>query len=86
MSCKHVLDAIDATLALSWVLSNTAITAPIIGASRPDQLADCLAAADRGPLPADLKWTLDDLTHGRRRALADEARAIPHESVIMRDR
>ena len=40
-----------ATMAVSWVLSNPAITAPIIGASRPEQLADSLAAAEKGPLP-----------------------------------
>ena len=34
------------TLAVAWVLNQPAITAPIIGASRPDQLADVLAAAD----------------------------------------
>jgi aryl-alcohol dehydrogenase (NADP+) len=55
-----------ATLALSWVLSQTAITAPIIGASRPEQLADSLAAAERGRLPAELWTKLDDLTHGWR--------------------
>jgi aryl-alcohol dehydrogenase (NADP+) len=55
-----------ATLALSWVLSNTAITAPIVGASRPEQLADSLAAAEKGPLPAELRAQLDDLTHGWR--------------------
>jgi aryl-alcohol dehydrogenase-like predicted oxidoreductase len=55
-----------ATLAMSWVLSNTAITAPIIGASRREQLADSLAAAEKGPLPVDLKARLDDLTHGWR--------------------
>ena len=55
-----------ATLALSWVLSNPAITAPIVGASRPEQLADSLAAAEKGPLPADLKARLDDLTYGWR--------------------
>jgi 1-deoxyxylulose-5-phosphate synthase len=55
-----------ATMALSWVLSNPAITAPIVGASRPEQLADSLAAAEKGPLPADLKTRLDDLTHGWR--------------------
>ena len=33
------------TLALAWVMANPAITAPIIGASRPEQLADSLAAA-----------------------------------------
>ena len=30
-----------------------AITAPIVGASRPEQLADSLAAAERGPLPVE---------------------------------
>ena len=51
-----------ATMAVGWVLANKAITAPIIGASRPDQLADSLAAAET-PLPADLKAKLDELTH-----------------------
>ena len=51
-----------ATMAVSWVLSNPAITSPIIGASRPDQLADSLAAAEK-PLSADLKKQLDDMTH-----------------------
>ncbi len=52
-----------ATMAMCWVLSNPAITAPIVGASRPDQLADSLAAAEKGPLPADLKAKLDEMTH-----------------------
>lgn len=51
-----------APLAVRWVLSNPAVTAPTIGASRPDQLADSLAAGEAGPLPADLKTRLDDLT------------------------
>lgn len=51
-----------ATLAMRWVLSNPAITAPIIGASRPDQLADSLAAAEQGLLPKDLKARLDEIT------------------------
>jgi aryl-alcohol dehydrogenase-like predicted oxidoreductase len=50
-----------ATLAVGWVLANPAVTAPIIGASRPEQLADSLAAA-RTPLPPDLKARLDELT------------------------
>src|SRR5215469_2765002 len=54
-----------ATMAVSWVLANPAITAPIIGASKPEQLADSLAAADK-PLPADLKSKLDDMTHAWR--------------------
>jgi aryl-alcohol dehydrogenase-like predicted oxidoreductase len=52
-----------ATLAVAWVLAHPAITAPIIGASRPEQLADSLAAAEGAPLSADLKEKLDDLTH-----------------------
>jgi aryl-alcohol dehydrogenase (NADP+) len=60
-----------ATLAVRWVLSNPAITAPIIGASRPEQLGDSLAAAEAGPLPADLKEKLDDLTLAWRAVDAD---------------
>jgi aryl-alcohol dehydrogenase-like predicted oxidoreductase len=52
-----------ATLAMRWTLSNPAITAPIIGASKPEQLADSFAAAEQGPLPKDLKDVLDQLTH-----------------------
>lgn len=55
-----------ATMAVSWVLAHPAITAPIIGASRPEQLADSLAAAERGPLAEDLKARLDELTLGWR--------------------
>ncbi len=54
------------TLAVRWVLSNKAITAPIIGASSPGQLADNLAAGEQGALPADLKAKLDEMTVGWR--------------------
>ena len=54
-----------ATMAVSWVLANPAITAPIVGASKPEQLADSLAAAEK-PLPADLKARLDEMTHAWR--------------------
>ena len=37
-----------ATMADAWVLANPAITAPIVGASRPEQLDDSLAAAEEG--------------------------------------
>jgi aryl-alcohol dehydrogenase-like predicted oxidoreductase len=43
------------------VLAHPAITAPIIGASRPDQLAASLEAAEF-KLDADLKRRLDELT------------------------
>jgi aryl-alcohol dehydrogenase-like predicted oxidoreductase len=59
-----------ATMALSWVLSNPAITAPIVGASRPEHLVDSLAAAEK-ELSVDLKTRLDDLTHGWRAVDAD---------------
>ncbi|RJQ07250.1 MAG: aldo/keto reductase [Dehalococcoidia bacterium] len=48
-------------MALRWVLANPVITAPIIGASRPEQLDDSLAALD-APLPADVKARLDETT------------------------
>lgn len=54
------------TLAVRWVMSNKAITAPIIGASRPEQLADNLAAGEKGALPDDLKKMLDEITAGWR--------------------
>ena len=60
-----------ATLAVAWVLANPVITSPIIGASRPEQLKDSLAALD-GPLPAELKQQLDDLTADYR--MGDAAR------------
>lgn len=48
-------------MAVAWVMANPAITAPIIGASRPEQLEDTMKAAET-PLAADLKQRLDDLT------------------------
>ena len=48
-------------LALAWVLAHPAVTAPIVGASRPEQLDDVLAAADK-PLDAALKARIDALT------------------------
>ena len=50
------------TLSVAWVLANPAVTAPIIGASRPDQLQASLDAADL-VLDGDLKRQLDELTH-----------------------
>lgn len=49
------------TLAVAWVLANPAVTSPIIGASRPDQLADSVAAAGVA-LDPEVKSRLDDLT------------------------
>jgi len=50
------------TLSVAWVLANKAITAPIIGASRPEQLDSSLAAAEF-TLDDDLKGQLDKATH-----------------------
>lgn len=49
------------TLANAWVLANPVITSPIVGASRPEQLADAIAAVDL-TLDADVKSRLDDVT------------------------
>jgi aryl-alcohol dehydrogenase-like predicted oxidoreductase len=50
-----------ATLAVAWVMANPAITAPLLGASRPEQLDATIAAADYKLEPA-LKQKLDELT------------------------
>ncbi|MGI0491429.1 aldo/keto reductase [Alkalinema pantanalense CENA528] len=54
------------TLSLAWVLANPIITAPIIGASRPEQLTDSLKAIEV-KLDASLKQKLDDITAEYRR-------------------
>jgi 1-deoxyxylulose-5-phosphate synthase len=53
------------TLAVAWVLANPVVTAPIIGASRPDQLGASLAATDV-TLDDELKRRLDEITHDYR--------------------
>jgi 1-deoxyxylulose-5-phosphate synthase len=50
-----------AQLAVAWCLAQPAITSPIIGASRPDQLAEPIAALDRR-LDTDVLEQLDELT------------------------
>ena len=50
-----------AQLAVAWVLENPVVTSPIVGASRPEQLDDALAAVDKG-LDEGLKARLDELT------------------------
>ncbi|QNK68834.1 aldo/keto reductase [Variovorax sp. PAMC26660] len=50
-----------ATLAVAWVMANPLITAPLLGASRPEQLDATIAAAEYTIDPA-LKQKLDDLT------------------------
>ena len=50
-----------ATLAVAWVMANPLISAPLLGASRPEQLDATIAAADYKLDPA-LKQKLDELT------------------------
>jgi 1-deoxyxylulose-5-phosphate synthase len=50
------------TLSVAWVLANPAITAPIIGASRPEQLGPSLAAAEF-TIDDELKKQLDERTY-----------------------
>ena len=59
------------TLAVAWVLGHPAVTAPIVGASRPDQLEASLAAAEF-TLSTELKDELDGVTHPYR--MGDAAR------------
>jgi aryl-alcohol dehydrogenase (NADP+) len=58
------------TLAVAWVLDNPVVTAPIIGASRPEQLEATLAAVDV-TLDDGLRTRLDELTRAYRSGDAD---------------
>jgi aryl-alcohol dehydrogenase-like predicted oxidoreductase len=49
------------TASVAWVLANPVVTSAILGASRPEQLADTLAAIDL-QLDAGFKTKLDELT------------------------
>jgi aryl-alcohol dehydrogenase-like predicted oxidoreductase len=49
------------TMSVAWVMANPVVTAPIIGASRPEQLAASLAA-ESTVLPPELKARLDGMT------------------------
>jgi aryl-alcohol dehydrogenase (NADP+) len=60
-----------ATLAMAWVLAHPAVTAPLVGASKPEQLQASVAAVDL-PLDPTLKARLDELTHEYR--MGDAAR------------
>jgi aryl-alcohol dehydrogenase-like predicted oxidoreductase len=53
------------TLSVAWVLANPAITAPIIGASRPEQLDASLAAVEF-TIDDELKKQLDERTYSYR--------------------
>jgi 1-deoxyxylulose-5-phosphate synthase len=59
------------TLSVAWVLANKAVTAPIIGASRPEQLPASLAGAEF-VLHEDLKRQLDERT--RQYRMGDDPR------------
>jgi aryl-alcohol dehydrogenase-like predicted oxidoreductase len=59
-----------ATLAIAWVMRQPSVTAPIIGASRPEQLDDTLAAAEVH-LDDGLVEKLDSLTREFRRGDAE---------------
>ena len=50
------------TLSVAWVLASKAVTAPIIGASRPEELDGSLAAAEH-KLDPDLKRHMDKLAY-----------------------
>lgn len=58
-------------LALAWVLAHPAVTSPIVGASRPAQLDEAIAAVGK-TLDSGLKTRLDELTAEYR--LGDDVR------------
>jgi aryl-alcohol dehydrogenase (NADP+) len=55
-----------ARMAIAWLLANPVITAPIVGASRAEQLDETLQAVEK-PLDPDLKTRLDEMTAEYRR-------------------
>ena len=60
---KPVAEAVDlsmAQLAVAWVLQNSNVSAAIIGASRPEQVAENVKAAGV-KLPADVLKQIDDI-------------------------
>ncbi|MGV1005104.1 MAG: aldo/keto reductase family protein [Candidatus Nanopelagicales bacterium] len=48
------------TMAVAWVLGNSNVSSAIVGASRPEQLADTLAASGV-ELPVDLRAAIDEV-------------------------
>lgn len=54
------------TLAIAWLMAHPTVTAPLVGASRADQLAPSLAAAEKRLHP-EVKARLDELTAEFRR-------------------
>jgi aryl-alcohol dehydrogenase-like predicted oxidoreductase len=48
-------------LSLRWLLSRPVVTAVLLGGSKPDQLRSNIAAAERGPLPADVVAACDEI-------------------------
>jgi aryl-alcohol dehydrogenase (NADP+) len=58
------------TMAVAWVLANPAITAPIVGASRPGQLDESVQAVGN-PLQPELVARLNELTAEYRRGDAE---------------
>ena len=51
-----------ATLAVQWVLANPTISSPIVGASKPEQLKDSVAAVE-AVLDPTIKALLDQMTY-----------------------
>ena len=49
------------SIALNWLLHHTVSDCVILGASRPDQLAQNLAACEEGPLPEDVVKACDEI-------------------------
>jgi hypothetical protein len=62
--------------AVAWVLAHSAVTAPLVGASQPEQLKASIAAVEL-KLGPKLKACLDDLTHDYRMGDAARCARVP---------
>ena len=73
-----------ATLAVAWVMANPLITAPLLGASRPEQLDATLAAADYkldAGAEAAARRADRRIPQGRRAAMMDLLETLPPMSA-----
>lgn len=55
-----------AQFALCWILRQNTVTSVLIGASKPEQVTDCIQAAHQPPLESETLDTINTILYGRR--------------------
>ncbi len=55
-----------AQFALCWILRQNTVTSVLIGASKPEQVIDCIQAAHQPPLESETLDTINTILYGRR--------------------